>query len=71
MTPAEIKSRMKEMKLTQKKMAKRLNRSETAINFIIHGKLQSERLETRFAKVLGVTLEELHGIPATEEKGAA
>lgn len=61
MTSNEIKERMKEKKLTQNSLAERLGVSQTSINFLIHGKPPSERLQKRFARALGVTVEELRG----------
>jgi len=61
MTPQEIKGRMKEKKLSQRRLARRVRVSSTAINYFVNGHLTSEKLETRIARALGVTPEELRG----------
>jgi transcriptional regulator with XRE-family HTH domain len=61
MTPEKIKARMKEKKLNQNSLAKRLGVSQTSVNFLIHGKPPSEKLEKRFARALGLNVEELRG----------
>jgi len=61
MTPKQIKSRIKEKGLSQRAIAKRLKRSQTAVHFMIYGRLKSARLEKRFANLLGLTVEEFRG----------
>ncbi len=61
MTPQEIKRRLKEKKLTQLKVAKRFGVSGTSISFLVHGRPPSEKLEKRFARALGVSVEQLRG----------
>ena len=61
MTPREIKSRMKEKGLSQRDLAERFNKSQTAIHFFINGQLKSKDLERRFARALGVKVEQIRG----------
>jgi transcriptional regulator with XRE-family HTH domain len=59
MTPQEIKRRVSLMRLTQRKLARRFNVSQSAIFLLLNQKLTSDRLEKRLARLLGVTVEEL------------
>ena len=59
MTPDEIKSRLKEKKLTQSQVAERMGKSITTVNFLIHGRFKNNELEKSFARVLGVSLKKL------------
>lgn len=61
MTADEIKDRMKQRKFTQYTLAEHLGVSQTSINFLVHGKPPSEKLEKRFARALGLKVEELRG----------
>ena len=59
MSPQEIKHRLKAKRLTQQALAKRLGVSRTSVSFLVHGQMVSERLQKRFARALGVTVEDL------------
>lgn len=61
MTPNEIKGHMEAKKLTQEKLADRFGVSQTAIHFLIHGRLNSRKLQRRLARALGVKLSQLRG----------
>lgn len=60
MTPEQIKDRMEKRKFTQYSLADHLGVSQTTINFLIHGKRMSDKLEKRFARAIGVKHEELY-----------
>lgn len=61
MTPAEIKSRMIERKLSQPKLAKRFGVSQPTIHYLIHGEMESRKLRVKLARALGVKLSEIPG----------
>jgi transcriptional regulator with XRE-family HTH domain len=63
MTPEEIKGRMKEKKLSQRRLARRIRLSPTAVNMFVNGQLTSEKLEKRIARVLELTVDELKVLP--------
>ncbi len=67
MTPEEIKTRLKEKKLRQSDLCERFNTSPATIHYLIHGKLRSDKLEKRLARVLGVTLAELRAEPQGQQ----
>lgn len=69
MTPQEIKGLMKEKKMSQRKLARRIRVSSTAINFFVNGQLTSEKLESRIARALGVSVEELRAKPEAQAVG--
>jgi hypothetical protein len=63
MTPTEIKRQIKEKGGTQAKVARRLRVSQTALNFFIHRKLKSARIQRGLAKYLGLeNPDELNGV---------
>lgn len=59
MTPLEIQEQLKQKNMTAAKLARRWRRSKTAISFLIHGKVNSRRLEQKLADLLGVPVEEI------------
>lgn len=61
MTTEEIKAKLKEKKLTERALAKRLGVSKSSVHFFIHRTFTSKRMERGFARVLGVTKEQLRG----------
>lgn len=71
MTPQQIKSRLREMHLSQEDLARRFGKSRTTIHFLIAGRLKSERLEKRLARTLGVTVEELRNGSTDASTGAS
>lgn len=61
MTSREIKRKLKDKGLTQTDLVRLFKCHQTTVHFLVNKKLVSQRLETKLAKVLGVTLQELRG----------
>ncbi len=54
MTPAEIKGLIREKKISQNRLARRLRVSPTSLSFFVNGKLKSDKIAGRLARFLNI-----------------
>ena len=66
MTAEEIKTRLRERRVTQADIADRCKVRTGAVNQVIQGRSASRKIEKAIARAIGVTLAELRG----EERAA-